>query len=43
MEFSLRFVVSLLIGVMVLLALVVVLQQNAGALEGFMGEFIDFS
>lgn len=40
MEFSLRFVVSLLLGAMVLLAIVVVVQQNAGGLESFMGEFM---
>lgn len=40
MEFSLRFVISLLIGVMVLFALVVVLQDNAGSLQGFIGDFM---
>ncbi len=43
MDFSLRFVVSLLLGAMILLAIVALVQQNAGAFEGFMGEFMSLS
>ena len=40
MDFSLRMVVSLLLGAMIILAVVIVVQQNAGGLESFMGEFM---
>lgn len=40
MEFSLRYVVSLLLGVMIILAITLLVQQNAGSLQGFMGEFM---
>jgi lipid-A-disaccharide synthase-like uncharacterized protein len=40
MDFSLRFVVSLLLGAMILLAVVIVIQDNAASLQSFMGEFM---
>jgi len=40
MDFSLRFVVSLLLGAMIILAVVLVVQQNAGGFENFMEEFM---
>ncbi len=40
MDFSLRFVVSLLLGAMILLMIVMLLQQNTGGFEGFLSEFM---